>query len=71
MNNEAAREFYRIVTAYTASLAPNGWVEEDDPIYMVPEGYEVGPPAIDIDPLLSEAMALHIYGTLRGGLGND
>ena len=54
MNNEA-REWYRIISTYTASLAPNGWVEEDDP-------------AIDIDPLLSEAMALHIYGTSRGGL---
>ena len=71
MNTEAAREWYRIITTYTASLAPNGWVEEDDPVYLLPEGYEVGPPAIDIDPLLAEAKAAHarhIYGTLRGGL---
>ena len=49
MNTEAAREWYRIITTYTAALAPNGWVEEDDPVYLLPEGYEVGPPAIDID----------------------
>jgi len=55
MNTEAAREWYRIITTYTAALAPNGWVEEDDPIYMAVDGYEVGPPAIDIDPLIKEA----------------
>ena len=98
MNNEAAREWYRIISTYTASLAPNGWVEEDDPIYMIgdsddptdvdlglvnvigdlalqvpegygiPEGYEVGPPAIDIDPLLAEERARRALGALRGGL---
>ena len=56
MNNEAAREWYRIITSTSASLAPNGWVEEDDPVYLLPEGYEVGPPAIDFDPLLAEAL---------------
>ena len=99
MNNDAAREWYRIATAqFGMSNAPHGYVAEDDPIYMIadsddpsdvdlglvnvigglalrvpegygiPEGYEVGPPAIDIDPLLAEAEARHIYGTLRGGL---
>tara|TARA_R110000787_G_scaffold70290_3_gene156302 strand:+ start:1901 stop:2077 length:177 start_codon:yes stop_codon:yes gene_type:complete len=58
MNNDAAREWYWIATAqFGLSNAPNGWVEEDDPI--------------DIDPLLAEereAYARHIYSTLRGGL---